>query len=73
MFETIIESTMGQILLETITAEEKAIVEDEWEMDVVNYVDSKCNFTSKITDLEKKLMDYQTKIEKQAFRRSCTV
>ena len=72
MFETIIESTMGQILLETITAEEKAIVEDEWEMDVVNYVDSKCYFTSKITDLEK-LMDYQTKIEKQAFRRSCTV
>ena len=28
MFETIIESTVEQILLETITAEEKAIVED---------------------------------------------
>ena len=31
---------MEQILLETITAEEKAIVEDEWEMAVVNYANS---------------------------------
>ena len=58
------ESVMDQMLLETITAMEKEIVQEEWEMAVVNYAEGKCNFTSEITDLQKELMDCHAKIEK---------
>lgn len=38
-------------------------MQEEWEMAVVDYAESKCDFTSKITDLKKELTDCHTKIE----------
>ena len=51
------------MLLETIMSIEKEITQEAWEMAVVNYAEGKFNFTRKITDLQKELMDCQTKIE----------
>ena len=54
---------MNQVLLEMIMCMEKEIVQEEWEMAIVDYAGNKCNFTSEITDLEKELTDCHTKIE----------
>ena len=43
---------MEEVLLETTMCMEK-IVQEEWEMAVVDYAESKFNFTSKVTDLQR--------------------
>ena len=48
MLETATESVMEQMLLETILSIEKEIVQEEWEMAIVNYADGKYNFTRKL-------------------------
>ena len=53
MLETATESVMEQMLLETIMSIEKEIVQEEWEIVIVNYAEGKCNFTRKITDLQR--------------------
>ena len=51
MLEIATECVMEGVLLETTTCIEK-IVQEEWEMAVVDYAESKFNFTSKVTDLQ---------------------
>ena len=63
VLEIATECVMEEVLLETITCMEKEIVQEEWEMAVVDYAESKFNFTSKVTDLQKELTDCRTKIE----------
>ena len=63
MLEAATENVMKQVLVETITCMEKEIAQEEWEMAVVDYAESKCNFTGKIMDLQKELTDCHTKFE----------
>ena len=60
MLEIATECVMEEVLLETTTCVEK-IVQEEWEMAVVDYAECKFNFTSKVTDLQKELTDCRTK------------
>ena len=52
MLEIATECVMEEVLLETTMCMEK-IVQEEWEMAVVDYAESKYNFTSKVTDLQR--------------------
>ena len=63
MLEAATENVMKQVLVETITCMEKEVAQEEWEMAVVDYAESKCNFTGKIMDLQKELTDCHTKFE----------
>ena len=60
MLEIVTECVMEEVLLETTTCMEK-IVQEEWEMAVVDYAERKFNFTSKVTNLQKELTDCHTK------------
>ena len=42
MLEAATENVMKQVLVETITCMEKEITQEEWEMAVVDYAESKC-------------------------------
>ena len=63
MLEAATQNAMEQMLLEIITCMEKDIVQEEWEMVVIDYAESKRNFSGKITDLQEELMGCHTKIE----------
>ena len=41
----------------------KQIVQEEWEMAVLDYAESRCNFTFKILDLQKEVTDCHAKLE----------
>ena len=61
VLEIATECVMEEVLLETTMCMEKEIVQEEWEMAVVDYAESKFNYTSKVTDLQKELTDCRTK------------
>ena len=63
MLEAVTENVMIQVLDETITCMQKEIVQEEWEMAVLDYAESKCNFTGKIIDLQKELTDCHAKLK----------
>ena len=63
MLEAATQNAMEQMLLEITTCMEKDIVQEEWEMAVIDYAESKRNFSGKITDLQEELMGCHTKIE----------
>ena len=63
MLEAVTENVMIQVLDETITCMLKEIVQEEWEMVILDYAESKCNFTGKIMDLQKELTDCHAKLE----------
>lgn len=63
VLEAATENVMKQVLVEMITCIEKDIAQEGWEMAVVDYAESKCIFTGKITDLQKELTDCHTKLE----------
>ena len=62
VLETATECVMKS-MLRTITCMEKEIVQEEWEMAVVDYAESKLNFTLKVTNLQQELTDCHTKID----------
>ena len=60
MLEAATENVMKQVLVETIACMEKEIAQEEWEMAVVDYAESKCNFTGGPSSLSMYVVQLQT-------------